>query len=90
MLSHSPKVTPRTITSRHVLEMQLERIRREGVAMTAEEMSVGACSLAVPVAQGSDNSVAAALGVVVPTLKRDRQRLIGALQVAARGIGRLL
>lgn len=90
VLSHLPKVTPRTITSRHVLEMQLERIRREGVAMTAEEMSVGACSLAVPVVEGADNSVAAALGVVVPTLKRDRQRLIGALQVAARGIGRLL
>ena len=90
VLSHLRKVTPRTITSRHVLEMQLERIRREGVATTAEEMSPGACSLAVPVVQASDSSVAAALGVVVPTFKRDRQRLIGALQVAARGIGRLL
>ena len=53
-------------------------------------MSLGACSLAVPVVQRSDDSVVAAIGVVVPTLKRDRQRLLGALQVAARGIGRLL
>lgn len=84
------KVTPKTITSPEILAGQLERVRRDGIAMTAEEMSVGACSLAVPVVQSSDNSVAAAIGVVVPTLKRDRQRLIGALQVAARGIGRLL
>ncbi|KRE33713.1 IclR family transcriptional regulator [Mycobacterium sp. Soil538] len=90
VLSSLRRVTPRTITSRRVLELQLERIRREGVAMTAEEMSLGACSLAVPVIQASDDTVAAALGVVVPTLKRDRQRLIGALQVAARGVGRLL
>ena len=30
------------------------------------------------------------IGIVVATLKRDRQRLLAALQVAARGIGRLL
>jgi hypothetical protein len=34
--------------------------------------------------------VVAAIGVVVATLKRDRKRLLGALQVAARGIGRLI
>jgi hypothetical protein len=32
----------------------------------------------------------AAIGVVVSSLKRDRRRLLGALQVAAGGIGRLL
>lgn len=65
-------------------------IRRDGVATTSEEMSVGACSLAVPVVQASDGAVVAAIGIVVATLKLDRQRLLGALQVAARGIGRLL
>ncbi|HEY9267573.1 MAG TPA: IclR family transcriptional regulator [Mycobacterium sp.] len=90
VLANLPRVTPRTITSPQLLQAQLERVRREGVATTAEEMSIGAHSLAVPVVQSSDNAVAAAIGVVVPTLKRDRQRLIGALQVAARGIGRLL
>ncbi len=53
-------------------------------------MRLGACSVAVPVVQASDDAVVAALGIVVATLKRDRQRLLGALQVAARGIGRLL
>lgn len=84
------KVTPYTITVPQVLGAQLDRIRREGVATTTEEMSVGACSLAVPVVRSSDGEVAAAIGVVVPSLKRDRQRLLGALQVAARGVGRLL
>jgi DNA-binding IclR family transcriptional regulator len=84
------KVTPYTITRPDVLRAQLSRIRRDGVATTSEEMSLGACSMAVPVVQVSDGTVVAAIGVVVATLKRDRQRLLGALQVAARGIGRLL
>jgi DNA-binding IclR family transcriptional regulator len=84
------RVTRHTITSPAVLRQQLERVRRDGIATTSEEMSIGAHSLAVPVVKASDNAVAAAIGVVVPTLKRDRQRLVGALQVAARGIGRLL
>ncbi|KWX21325.1 IclR family transcriptional regulator [Mycolicibacterium wolinskyi] len=102
LLAHAPKdverqalanltrVTPYTITTPNVLVAQLEQIRRDGVATTVEEMSLGACSMAVPVIRASDDTVAAAIGVVVPTLKRDRQRLLGALQVAARGIGRLL
>lgn len=102
LLAHAPKdverqalanltrVTPYTITTPNVLVAQLEQVRRDGVATTVEEMSLGACSMAVPVVRASDDTVAAAIGVVVPTLKRDRQRLLGALQVAARGIGRLL
>jgi DNA-binding IclR family transcriptional regulator len=84
------RITPYTITRPEVLQAQLDRIRRDGVATTSEEMSLGACSLAVPVVRSSDDAVAAAIGVVVATLKRDRQRLLGALQVAARGVGRLI
>lgn len=84
------RITPHTITRPQVLRAQLERVRRDGVATTSEEMSLGACSLAVPVVRSSDGAVVAAIGVVVPTLKRDRRRLLGALQVAAGGIGRLL
>ncbi|MET0454870.1 MAG: IclR family transcriptional regulator [Mycobacterium sp.] len=85
------RVTPYTVTVPATLNAQLERVRRDGVATTVEEMTLGGCSLAVPVRHGGpDGAVVAAIGVVVPTLKRDRQRLIGALQVAARGIGRTL
>jgi DNA-binding IclR family transcriptional regulator len=102
LLAHSPadvhdrvmtnlvRITPYTITRPELLEAQLDRIRRDGVATTTEEMSLGGCSIAVPVVQPSDGAVVAAIGVVVATLKRDRQRLLGALQVAARGISRLL
>jgi DNA-binding IclR family transcriptional regulator len=102
LLAHSPadvhdrvmanltRVTPYTITRPDLLEAQLDRIRRDGVATTTEEMSLGGCSIAVPVVQSSDGAVVAAIGVVVATLKRDRQRLLGALQVAAQGISRLL
>lgn len=89
-LARLTRITPHTITRPDVLRAQLDRIRRDGVATTSEEMSLGACSLAVPVVQASDDAVVASIGVVVATLKRDRQRLLGALQVAARGIGRLL
>jgi DNA-binding IclR family transcriptional regulator len=83
-------LTPYTITAPAVLGGQIDRIRRDGVATTSQEMSLGACSLAVPVVRSSDEGVVAAIGVVVQSLKRDRQRLLGALQVAARGIGRRL
>ena len=61
------------------------QVLRDGYATTAEEMSLGACSVAVPVRRGGE--VVAALGIVVPSLKRDRPRLVAALQVAARGMG---
>lgn len=102
LLAHSPnnvhdrimtnlfRITPHTITHPAVLEAQLERIRNQGIATTSEEMSIGACSIAVPVVRASDNNVAAAIGVVVTTLKRDQQRLSSTLQIAARGIGQQL
>ena len=63
-------------------------MRREGYATTVEEMSLGACSVAVPVRV--DEAVVAALGIVVPSLRNDRPRHVAALQVAAQGIGRAL
>jgi len=83
------RITPYTITQPARLLEQLDRVRVEGYATTGEEMSLGACSVAVPV-RGPADSVLAALGIVVPDLRRDRARLVAALQVAARGIGRTL
>lgn len=91
------RVTPYTITLPVRLRRQLERVCQEGYAATADEMTLGARSIAVPVraaATGSsshpDGAVVAALGVVVPILRRDRSRLLAALQVGAQGIGRSL
>lgn len=82
------RVTAFTVTQPGRLRAELRRVRREGYAQTSEEMSLGACSVAVPIRQ--HDAVVAALGIVVPSLKRDKARLVAALQVAARGIGRAL
>jgi DNA-binding IclR family transcriptional regulator len=87
VLSDLPRVTPYTITQPGLLRRQLARALRDDYATTTEEMSLGGCSIAVPVRRGPD--VVAALGMVLPSLK-DRAKLVGALQVAARGIGRSL
>ncbi|MCE0761689.1 IclR family transcriptional regulator [Pseudonocardia kujensis] len=89
VLAALPRVTPYTITQPGRLCEQLRRVHREGFAQTVEEMSLGACSVAVPV-RGPDGEVVAALGLVVPDLRRGRARLVTALQVAAAGIGRSL
>jgi DNA-binding IclR family transcriptional regulator len=88
VLSSLRRITPYTITQPGRLRGQLERVRADGYATTVEEMTVGACSVAVPVHRG--DRVAAALGIVVPSLRRDKGRLVSALTVAAHGIGRNL
>jgi DNA-binding IclR family transcriptional regulator len=90
VLAHLVRVTPYTVTQPGRLREQLRRVHSEGFAQTSEEMSLGACSVAVPIRRGGDGAVAAALGIVVPDLKRDRPRLVAALSVAAQGIGRSL
>lgn len=89
VLANLTRVTPYTITQPGRLREQLRRVHREGFAQTSEEMSLGACSVAVPVRDGG-GEVVAALGLVVPNLRRERARLIAALQVAAQGVGRSL
>ena len=57
-------------------------------ATTVEEMSLGACSVAVPIR--TEQGVVAALGIVVPNLRNDRAKLVAAMQVAGQGIARAL
>ncbi len=87
VLADLARITPFTITQPGRLRAQLRRVVRDGFAETTDEMSLGASSVAVPV-KASGRQVVAALGIVVPNLKRDRPRLVAALQVAAQGIGR--
>lgn len=87
VLSDLRRHTPYTIVAAGTLNRQLERVRREGYAITQEEMTLGACSVAVPI-RGGDDQVIAALGLVVVSLTRDRARHVAALSVAAAGITR--
>ena len=88
ILASLRRITPYTITQPARLRAQLDRIPADGYATTAEEMTLGACSVAVPIHRGDD--AVAALGIVVPSLRRDKGRLVSALKVAAHGIGRSL
>ena len=88
--------TRHTVVEPARLARELAAVRRSGWARTSEEMSLGAASVAVPVTvvpgPGGRAVVAAALGIVVPThrAERDLPRLVPVLEVAARGIGREL
>lgn len=88
VLARLTRITAYTVTQPARLLEQLRRVRAEGYAATGEEMSLGACSVAVPVRRG--DTVVAALGMVMPDLRRQLPRLVSALQVAANGIGRTL
>lgn len=87
VLANLTRITPYTITAPGRMREQLEFIRRDGFAQTVEEMSLGACSVAVPV-QVLDEPVAVALGIVVPRLTGNPPSVLPALRVAAQGIGR--
>ncbi|MGA8245502.1 MAG: IclR family transcriptional regulator [Nocardioides sp.] len=87
VLDNLERVTAHTITQPGRLQRELARARQEGFAVTNEEMSLGAASVAVPVRNATDR-VVAALGIVVSSIGRDRPRLVAALEVAAQGIRR--
>ena len=99
LLAHAPEpirhrvfaeltpVTPYTITDPAVLDGQLARVRADGYAETREEMSLGACSLAVPV-RDREGEVVAALGLTASSVHRNATQLVAALTVAASGIRR--
>lgn len=80
--------TAHTVVQPGVLAGKLARVYRDGYASTIEELTLGACLVAVPVARGLE--IIAALGIVVPNLRRNRSALITALQAAAQGISRTL
>jgi DNA-binding IclR family transcriptional regulator len=86
VLANLVRVTPYTITQPGRLERELVEIRQSGFAQTNEEMSLGACSVAVPITVAEE--VVGSVGIVVASLRRDRDRLVAALMVAAKGIGR--
>lgn len=88
-LASLARITPYTISQPARMRRQLAAVVADDHATTVEEMTLGACSVAVPIRAGAD--VVAALGVVVPNLQpRERDRLVSALHVAARGVGRSL
>jgi DNA-binding IclR family transcriptional regulator len=78
-----------TIVERGRLLRELERVRKRGYATTSEEMMLGSFSVAVPVLDES-GTAAAALGIVIHTVRADESKLVPPLRAAREGIERRL
>lgn len=86
-LDHLTSVTRYSIVERGRIVRELAGVRRNGFARTVEEMSLGTCSVAVPIF-GPSGDVVAALGLVTSTVRRDMARYVPALHVASASITR--
>ncbi|GAB2740014.1 IclR family transcriptional regulator [Salinifilum aidingensis] len=97
LLAHSPssvlqqccaqglsRHTSFTITEPGRLTRELRSVRHRGFAQCQEEMTLGNCSVAVPVYQGG--GVVAALGVVAHSARADVPKLVKPLLPAAEAI----
>lgn len=85
--------TPQTITKRKALEHELERIRREGHAVDAEEFVQGLVCVAVPVAAPGRGGVRCAVALQAPAARMSLEQAllqVGRLREAASGVGRTL
>jgi len=67
--------TPNTITDPDELRRQLNKIKQDGVAFDDEEHELGVRSVAAPIKDWDEN-VIAALGVVGPSIRISRQRMV--------------
>ncbi|GAB3286420.1 IclR family transcriptional regulator [Parasphingorhabdus pacifica] len=83
------RLTPYTITEPGRLARELQSVRERGFAQTTEEMTLGNCSVAVPIRDAS-GEVIAALGVVAHSVRADPRKLVRPLLPAANGISRRL
>ncbi len=57
MLANLTRDTPYTITQPGLLAAELRQVHRVGYAQTNEEMSLGACSVAVPIRSATGGSL---------------------------------
>ena len=89
VLADLRQVTPYTIRESGRMVRELADVRRSGYARTVEEMTLGTWSIAVPVFQ-PDGKLAASLGLVTRTARRDLGKYAPALRIAAASITRAM
>ncbi len=83
------RYTPHTIIAPGPLQRELAEVRRTGIGLSREEMTVGRLSVAAPVFDHT-GAVAAALSIVVRSTRADLRRLGPAVRTAAIGTSREL
>jgi DNA-binding IclR family transcriptional regulator len=81
--------TAKTICSPEQLRRVLADVRRDGFVISDQQVELVSLSVAAPV-YGPEDSVVAAISIVVPTQGADPRTLVPAVRAAARGISRSL
>jgi DNA-binding IclR family transcriptional regulator len=89
VLGSLDRYTDQTITNVVALKSQLTKIRSQGFALTHEELTPGATSVAVPL-RGKRGTVIAALGVVSSSDSANTSRMVPVLQVTAAALSKKL
>jgi DNA-binding IclR family transcriptional regulator len=79
-----------TVTEPGRLLRELAETRRQGYAVTREEMTLGTCSVAAPVLDLETGIPVAAVGLVVHTVHVEPAKLAPPIQTAAEGIAKRL
>jgi len=77
-----PRLTPHTIVDPEELRVVLVEVRRNGYALTREEMTLGSVSVAAPIF-GPEGRVVGAMSLVVGADHPDLRRLAMAVRTAA-------
>ncbi len=70
-----PRLNKNTITDAHVLEWELEEIRRRGYALSFEETNEGAAGVAAPIFNAA-GELAGGLGIAGPLIRFVEDRLV--------------
>lgn len=83
------KYTEYTVVDPAELRRELAAIRRDGYAISDRQVELVSTSVAAPV-RGSDNTVVAALSIIIPSRDNTARSFVPAVVAAARGISRSL
>lgn len=83
------RFTSKTIDSPAKLRETLAMVRRDGFVISDAQIELITLSVAAPI-RGADDSVVAAVSIVVPKANVDANALVPAVRTAARGISRAL
>ncbi len=93
LLAHAPleRYTANTLTDLDALEVEIQRIRRNGFAIDDEEFLPGLLCVAVPVPSGDDRSnlCVAVQAPVMRLAPAKAKQVLPALQRAAAALGRI-
>ena len=89
LTSPMKRFTSKTMTTPAELREKLARVRRDGYVISDAQIELITLSVAAPI-RGADDSVVAAVSIVVPRDDVEAGTLIPAVRTAARGISRAL